>query len=432
LIAANFIVEIPLSFCAFITGDTRVFCALATIAYQSMMHFSGNFGFFNILTSILCLPLFDAHARVSLSEFFTFDVYPLVHLIIGPGTILSLLFNSWCTHSWYYWPSVFHQRLVKFYRLLEPFGIIHSYGTFPPHAHPDIRFSGVFEGSLTGLDGEWSEYENRHAICHERSEPVFLSPFHDRFDYALFYLGMGLTRDSLFHPVFAGDPYTFGRSTLLHRIAQRLLEGESIVVKAAFKRNPFASAPGARPRFVRVRWYSFSPTSHDTYVATGGQLWDRQLMGTLVPRMTLDRDSWAEWCPAPDFFHFDSLPVWKLKSPLLQSIIRNANERNDPCAAVKASLITDGTDHSIAAAIIPAPLPPESQPVAAAAVPILKPLPILVIPSGTGEASVSAADRIMNIFWEEFVPVFGHGSTERKKWIPAGMCIALLRGVPFV
>ena len=94
-LAAFFVSEIivPFGF-VFFSGSTRVLCALATIVLQVHIQAAGNFGFFNLLSALLCLPCLDG-ASVFLSDFAWSDVAaaPVTHLFLG-GVLapLSLFF----------------------------------------------------------------------------------------------------------------------------------------------------------------------------------------------------------------------------------------------------------------------------------------------------------------------------------------------------
>lgn len=94
-LAAFFVSEIivPFGF-VFFSGSTRVICALATIVLQVHIQAAGNFGFFNLLSALLCLPCLDG-ASVFLSDFAWSDVAaaPVTHLFLG-GVLapLSLFF----------------------------------------------------------------------------------------------------------------------------------------------------------------------------------------------------------------------------------------------------------------------------------------------------------------------------------------------------
>jgi hypothetical protein len=197
----------------------------------------------------------------------------------------------------------------------------------------------------------------------------------------------------------------------VHRVSQRLLEGEPVVI-SAFRRNPFASAPGARPRFMRVRWYTMVPASFDQEKATGNR-WERYLTGTVMPIAGFNDRVWHEWLPTPDFFHWDSIPVWKRASPLLQGLFADAQSSLDPTSAVARSLVLEPCNPS------PSVTPPSSAPADGALL-----LPALLAPQPTTNTldvtsgDVSAAEHVLNVFWNEFVPAFGYPGGKRVPWDP--------------
>ena len=59
-VAATLVIEILVPFLFFATvARVRALAAFIQIAFQVILMVSGNFAFFNILTFVLCIPLFD-------------------------------------------------------------------------------------------------------------------------------------------------------------------------------------------------------------------------------------------------------------------------------------------------------------------------------------------------------------------------------------
>jgi hypothetical protein len=245
-VVGMFLIEVPTPFLIFVGGWARIGAAVGIMGLQAAYFLTGNFGFFPVLSSVLCLPLFDSTSRLSFSALLSLDVFHLLYAVLLPGVLMSILFNSWVGHAWYYWPSLAHTSIVSFYRYLRPFHFFHAYGLFPPvrtrmharvqaparavwdggvdhnscvcvpvcvqHSYPDVRYIPVFEGSLDGR--VWREYAFKYQTCTTRSPPRFLWAFHARFDVSMCYWGMGMTREGFFHPLLASDPYHFTRQGL--------------------------------------------------------------------------------------------------------------------------------------------------------------------------------------------------------------------------
>jgi len=192
-----FVVELPVPFLAFFVGWPRVLAGIALIALQLGIHATGNFGYFNVLTAVLSIPLFDWRDSVtmrwsecvagaspeatgllplegaweSLASSQEEGVLSLANQVIAHGRSWSILLllaialciilpsflvlfilNSWVTLSAMHWPSLetwpaFMRGLRSWIRFWQPFRIVHAYGVFPPHANPASRYIVVFEGA---------------------------------------------------------------------------------------------------------------------------------------------------------------------------------------------------------------------------------------------------------------------------------------------
>ena len=294
-LAAFFVSEIIVPFgfvCA--SGNWRVAAAVGTMMLQANIQMAGNFGFFNLLSGLLCIPSMDGASNL-LQDWSWTQLWaaPLTHLILGTLTLLSfffLIFNSWCTMSFMHWPSLNLPRTTvgDFMRALSPFHVLHAYGIFFAHSSPAVRWVPIIEGSAEEvedalLDGgaaltpeqrakfdsiSWEPFEYYYQSCSPCTRPPFVAPFHYRFDQAVFYDSVGMTPDTLFASLSSGNPYDFlgGNRTNLERVVQALLldqtsgAGEVSPVEHLFKRNPFPSR--SRPvRSLRISLYLYSPLS---------------------------------------------------------------------------------------------------------------------------------------------------------------------------
>jgi hypothetical protein len=64
LLAGMFFAEIIVPFLVFFTGWPRLLAALVLVGLQAGIQLHGNFGYFNVLTALLCIPLLDQHASL--------------------------------------------------------------------------------------------------------------------------------------------------------------------------------------------------------------------------------------------------------------------------------------------------------------------------------------------------------------------------------
>jgi hypothetical protein len=212
-----FVAEVVAPCMLFFTGWPRAVGALLIIALMVGIQVTGNFGFFNLLTAVLCLGSLDLGSslwdqRVPAVWTWTHwervwrawsesGVLGGVRAIASPldtdwteATFLALavcllipasaaLFplNSWVSSGGFYWSTL--QKLpvvegvVTFFRALLPLRVVHAYGVFPPHTSPPYRWSAVFEGSDDGAT--WLTYRYPFFTTDERSPPVYVAPCRD-------------------------------------------------------------------------------------------------------------------------------------------------------------------------------------------------------------------------------------------------------------
>jgi len=330
-----FLIEIPIPFLIFVGGDARIVAALAIVSLMVVIQLTGNWGHFNVLAIVLCVTLLDSQASIfdqGLSGlFYPWDnlVTHVVMLILFIGGLVHFPFNSWCAQGWVYWPSFLKVQsawvrgILGFYRALAPFRIIHPYGVFPPSSGPSVKWVPIIEGTQDGK--EWKEYHYRFMPSSASSPPVFVAPYHPRLDHGIFYESFGTDTSNFLASTFGvGNPYHFSRSSPMDRLVQRLLEGDSPVVKL-FSHNPFPDSP---PVAVRVNLYAFWPTSHEERMRTGAW-WRRKYSGPHLPPVGLNNRVWEEWLPVPELFHWDDL-IWKRRSPKMKVLTERARAEVHP------------------------------------------------------------------------------------------------------
>lgn len=314
----TFITEIVLPFGVFFTGSVRLLTAGATALLMTGIWLVSSFGFFNLLTIVLCLPLLDTEASLFDTTPALLAAHPVAHAVVAVlavGGLIHLLFNSWCTLTWLHWPSQLRirlpgmQTLLAFYRLILRFRVVHAYGVFPPTSGPPIRWVPVVEGSYDGL--HWEPYEYRYMTTTETSPPRFAAPYHPRIDHGIFYEAFG-TNDATFiwSTMGSGNPYDFSHTSGVQCLMQRLLEADSPVL-SLFRHCPFP--PEAPPTQIRIMLYRFQPTTPSERRRTG-RWWTRTRVGTHLPPTRFDADIMEQHGSRPDRFHPDAV-YWRLRAP---------------------------------------------------------------------------------------------------------------------
>mgnify|MGYP001627412191 CR=1 FL=1 len=311
----TFFIEIISPFFIFLGGTLRVTAAVLISGLMLAIWLVSNFGFFNLITIILCIPLLDTEASIfdfSFSNAGFLDIFIcLIVLIVALGSLFNFIFNSWCTFTWLHWPSAMQVKsavirgLLYFYRSLLRFRITHAYGVFPAASSPPIKWVPVIEGSQDGV--HWEEYTYRYMATNEYSSPKLIAPYHPRLDHAIFYDVFG-TNDANFNGSLLGSgfPYEFTHTTGMESILQRILEG-SPDVESFFEKIPFAK--NQPPLYARVSVYRFQPTSFAELKRTG-KWWKRNYVGVHLPARTMQHDFFQHKNILPEQFHWDAV-FWK-------------------------------------------------------------------------------------------------------------------------
>ena len=211
-----FIVEIPLPFCAFFEGLPRLSFAIGCIALMVGIQISGNYGYFNVVTSILCVPLFDHSASVWNTTASTFSGWTadsiFAYIALGyifPASLLYFVGNSWINLSWTHWPTLkrtqpvfLFNHVVSILRALSQFRIVQGYGVFPPNSAPPQRWIVQYEVSDDN-GRSWNAY----ALPHVAFAPTVVAPHHPRIDHAIFYESLGMNGCNFIGPLVSGSSH---------------------------------------------------------------------------------------------------------------------------------------------------------------------------------------------------------------------------------
>jgi hypothetical protein len=338
MLAFMFLAEVIAPLLGFFTGVPRLISFGLMSALMLGIHFTGNWGYFNIGFILLAVSLLDTQASL-------FDLakdpwvsqlthWPglAVHLLMLSLFAVSLLYlpnNSWFSRTWLFWPADIAQtehkwiprirriqRALTPLRWIAPFRLVNGYGVFPPHAMPPVRLVPVFEGSDDGVT--WKQYGYKHMPTFAHSRPPFIAPYHARWDQYTYYVTMGIDTSSLFGSLFPlAHPYACNtRVTLLDIMAQRILRHDKTLLDMLGS-NPFPDRP---PRQVRIGVLGMTPTRLSELRATG-HWWHVRRFGTFIPARGLE--SWRDrnWLPEPELFHPDLLQ-WKDRARPLQQMLQ--------------------------------------------------------------------------------------------------------------
>jgi lipase maturation factor 1 len=220
-------------------------CA-ALIVLQLAIAGTGNYGFFNALAIVLCIPVLDDGVlrRVLPLRLVESDGSParlLSLAVIAPAFfVLSAL--SFGREIAYTLPDGRGLGLVPAWSdrvmgWVAPFRSFNGYGLFRVMTtqRPEIVIEGTRDGS------GWTEYEFRYKPGAVDRRPAFVAPFHPRLDWQMWFAAL--------------DPP--GNAEWLRSLAGHLLRGTPEVV-ALLRRNPFPDAP---PRMIHLVVYDYRFTT---------------------------------------------------------------------------------------------------------------------------------------------------------------------------
>ncbi len=266
--AAALVVEVGVVFLFFAPRRVRAAAAWCVVGFQLLVALTGNYNFFNLLTMLLCLFLFDdaalrgvlparlaariagrapqpGRAATALATVIALAVVPVGmnrvwHLVSGGSIPVADVLTDAVT----------------------PLLTVNPYGLFAvmTTTRPEI----VVEGSD---DGEaWREYEFRYQPGAVWRRPPWNIPHQPRLDWQMWFAAL----DSAWV-----EPW-FGR------FLRRLLEGSPPVL-ALLATNPFPDHP---PRYVRATLYEYRFADPQTHAATG-QWWVRRPAGSYFPAVSL-------------------------------------------------------------------------------------------------------------------------------------------------
>jgi hypothetical protein len=233
----------------------RIAGVLALVFLQLGIAATGNYGFFNLLSIVLCVPVLDdrflrrlvprrleAHGDESRGRRGALTVVaPLLLLlsVLSFGREIAYTIpGGWGAGLMPGWSD----GLLDW---LAPFRSINGYGLF--RVMTTERPELVIEGSADGV--HWKEYEFRYKPSAVDRRPRFVAPFHPRLDWQMWFAAL--------------DPVqSYG---WLRSLTQHLREGTPEVL-ALLGRNPFPDVP---PSFLRIVRYDYRFSTPDERRRTG-------------------------------------------------------------------------------------------------------------------------------------------------------------------
>jgi hypothetical protein len=256
----TFFFELAVPFLALGPAPVRLAACALLLFFQLVIFATGNYGFFNLLAMLLCVPLLDDRYLSPLG------VWPSVPATAGSGpavtVVIAVVFALFIVLNLLqfirlFWRPAWLSRLLTLPELAR---VTSPYGLFA------VMTTGRLEFIIEGSDDlmEWRPYGFRWKPGDLRRVPRQAAPHQPRLDWQMWFAAL--------EPLMI-EPW-------LKNLLLRLLEGSPSVL-ALFREVPFREAP---PRYVRLVLYRYRFSTLRTLRAHG-EWWERTLIDAYPPMM---------------------------------------------------------------------------------------------------------------------------------------------------
>jgi hypothetical protein len=273
--AGTFAIELGLPFCVFGPRPLRLLAAAGFTTLQLLIGATGNYGFFGLLTVVLCAPLVDddvwrripglrlfaepakpaassAFLRPSVRRAAATAAVAFVLLVTG-GLALHRVAGGIALPG----------PVVAAIELVEPLRSFNAYGLFATMTkdRPEIEVEGSADGQT------WLAYQVRYKPDRLDERPHFAGVHMPRLDWQLWFAALASCRETPWFLAF-----------------QRRLLQASPPVLDLLAADPFHGEP---PRYVRSSLYRYRFADAETRRRTG-DWWEREPLGPYCPALELD------------------------------------------------------------------------------------------------------------------------------------------------
>ena len=263
-----FAIELVLPFFLFGPRRIRLFAIAGLATLQVLIALTGNYGFFNLLTLVLCLMCVDdaVWRQLTPSKWQRQRIQParfLPRKFVLAATLAIVLLSLVPLAAAFRRPMPFLEPLMVVYEAVAPLRTINGYGLFAVMTKQ--RREILVQGSDDGVT--WTAYTFRFKPGDPRRAPPWVAPYMPRLDWQMWFAALGAAEQN---PWFL-------------RFLERLLEGSPPVLNL-LEENPFANNP---PRFVRA----LSDRYTFTAIAEGrrtGLWWNAEPAAIYFPAVSLD------------------------------------------------------------------------------------------------------------------------------------------------
>lgn len=244
-----FVVELLAPLFFFTKRRIRIIAALATIILQLMIAITGNYTFFNALTILLCVFLFNVKTAES-----TPPVISAIGVLLITLGIFQLVTMTGVL-------AEMPQPIAWIQLHADTFHLVNQYGLFAvmTTTRPEILIQGSDDNE------NWKTYEFKYKPGDVARSLPWVAPYQPRLDWQMWFAALSSPQEN---PWFS-------------RFLVRLLEGQQEVT-TLLAVNPFPAQP---PRFIRAVTYSYHFTSWSER-RTSGDVWTRSPAGEYFPAVS--------------------------------------------------------------------------------------------------------------------------------------------------
>jgi hypothetical protein len=242
-----------------IAGRARRAAAVVLIALQMLIALTGNYGYFNLLSVVLCVLLLDDEVLAVLRRTAAIPgatpaprwrawaavAAAVVTLPVSAATMLGQI-------------GIAVPGVAPLAAAVDPLRSINPYGLFA--VMTTRRLEIEVEGSDDGTT--WRVYDFRDKPGPPARRPLWVAPYQPRLDWQMWYAALGRYDEEIW----------------FQRFSRRLLEGSRPVL-ALLRHDPFDGRP---PRYVRATLYQYHFTDWSTGRRTGAW-WTRERVGPYAP-----------------------------------------------------------------------------------------------------------------------------------------------------
>lgn len=262
------LIELVMPFAALFSRTYRVPAAWSFIALQCAIMLTGNYTFFNLLTLLLCLLLFEDK---DLQKALPGDAYQALPLeITRPSRQVNRCATAW--FAWTLFSNAVALLTTELQRELFPplriamqinsaWSLVNNYGPFAvmTTTRPEIIIQGSNDGT------QWQEYQFNYKPGALEKPLSWNIPHQPRLDWQLWFAALQAPATDIW----------------FQQLMLRLQQGSASVL-GLIASNPFPEHPPIYLRALLFRYY-YTPPAHFHQT---GQIWQREYLGQIWPPAT--------------------------------------------------------------------------------------------------------------------------------------------------